>query len=239
MPIEICNAFASNCSPDWSGVGAVATAAATAAALFIPFWQRCQDRNRNREALAYSLFLKMAKINSDISKLWDHINEERLLAKSNGSAPDTWFFFRPLASERSGIKFTADELAVLFSAKDNDAFNAVLSMDEVHRSSFALMRLYREKHDALKRLLPGAIMNGAVGHTDLTREQFHRFAPYSAELDMLVAHMASSAEAHALATKDALKRLHRVVTDKLHMHIGLDLATSAPPTPVRRADSGP
>ena len=228
LPIEICNALASNCFPDWDGVSAFATAAATAAALFIPFWQRRQDKSEKQKALTYSLFLKMVKIHSDIFKLWQHVQEQRQLAQANGAPPDVWGFFRPLASLPTNIKFSSDELALLFAAKDDDAFNAVLSMDEVHASDMANMQTYAEKRDALTQLLPGGVMTGAVGGIDLTEEQFLRFAPFSVQLDMLVADIASSVERHASETEDALGRLHKVITEKLGLKIGLTLPNDLP-----------
>jgi hypothetical protein len=223
MPIEICNAFAPTCSPDWDGVAAIATAAATAAALFIPFWQRRQDRNEKRRALAYSLFLKTIKIHSDIFKLWEHVREQRMLAQAHGAPPDVWGFFRPLASVPTSVVFSSDELALLFAAKDDEAFNAVLSMDEVHASDMANMQTYAEKRDALTQLLPGGVMSGPVGSIDLTEEQYLRFAPFSVQLDMLVADIAASVERHASETEDAVRRLHGVLTNKLGMKIGLTL----------------
>jgi hypothetical protein len=228
MPIEICNALATNCKPDWDGISAAATAMATAAALFIPFWQRRKDRVEQQNTLAYSLLLKMIKIHSDLFKLWQHVQEQRLLAHEHGSPPDVWGFFRPLASLPTIVSFSSDELALLFSLKDDDAFNAVLSMDEVHASDLANLQTYAEKREALTQLLPGAQMTGPVGGIDLNNEQYLRFAPFSVQLDMLVADIASSVEKHAMETEDALVRLHKVLTDKLHMKIGLALPKDMP-----------
>lgn len=228
MPIEICNALASNCSPAWDGVGAVATAVATAAALFIPIWQRRRDKSEKREALAYSLFLKMVKIHSDIFKFWQHVKSERQNALDHGAIPDTWSFFRALSRVPTSVNFSSDELSILFAAKDDDAFNAVLSMDELHASDIDNLRIYAEKRDALTQLLPGGIMKGAVGAIDLTQEQYIRFAPLSVQLDMFVADIASNVERNVIETEDALVRLHRVLTNKLGMKIGLTLPKDLP-----------
>jgi hypothetical protein len=50
MPISICNAFGSNCSPDWNGVGAVATAVATFAALSVPFIMASIERRKQQQS---------------------------------------------------------------------------------------------------------------------------------------------------------------------------------------------
>lgn len=228
MSFEICNALMPNCTPVWDGVGAVATTAAIGVALFIPLWQRRQDNLERQRALAYSLFLKMVKIHSDVFKLWEHVQEQRSLARSNGSPPDVWGFFRPLATLPTSVVFTTDELALLFRLKDDDTFNAVLSMDELHASDLALMKTYGERRDALTQLLPGGSMHGAVGQIDLTPEELFRFRPFAVQLDMLVADIASSIEQQVVDTQDALSRLHSVLNSKLGMKIGLTLPKDMP-----------
>lgn len=223
MPITICNAFAAGCTPDWDGVSAVATAAATAAALFIPSWQRRKDAQERRKALGYSLLLKMMKIHSDVYKLWEHVLEQRDLAKAHDAPPKTWGFFRPLANLPTPVIFSTDELAMLFAAGDDDAFNAVLSMDEVHASVIATMGVYAEKRDSLSKMLPGGELNGLVGSVDLKAEEIARFAPFAAQLDMLVADFAASIERHSAQTEDALRQLHGVVRSKIGLKIGYTL----------------
>lgn len=223
MPITICNAFAVGCTPDWDGISAIATAAATAVALLLPPWQRRKDAQERRKALGYSLLLKMMKIQSDVYKLWEHVLEQRELAKSHGCPPDTWTFFRPLANSPTPVVFTTDELAMLFAAGDDDTFNAVLSMDEVHASVNTVMEVYAEKRDTLSKMLPGGEMNGLVGSVEMTREEFARFAPFAAQLDMLVADIAASIERHAAQTKDALRQLHAVARAKIGLKIGYTL----------------
>ena len=222
MPITICNAFAQGCAPDWDGISALATAAATAAALLIPRWQRARDQQDKQRALAYSLVLKVMKIHSDIYKLWDHVVEQRQLAAAHGVRPDSGGFFRPLASSPTPVSFSSDELAMLFAAKDDDAFNAVLSMDEVHASVIANMQMYAEKRDALSKMLPGGEISGLVGSIELNADELARFAPFSAQLDMLVVDIAASIERHLGQAKDALIRLH-AVTINLGLKVGFTL----------------
>lgn len=51
MPILICNAFGPGCVPDWNGVAAVATAAATGVALFAILREACRQRQARRSAI--------------------------------------------------------------------------------------------------------------------------------------------------------------------------------------------
>jgi hypothetical protein len=240
LPIEICNVLASTCVPDWDGVAAIATAAATAAALLIPPWQRSRDRKERERALAYSLLLKMMKIHSDESHLWEHVQEQRAIAIQHGEVADTWRFFQPLASVPTAVKFTSDELACLFAAKDGDVFNAVLSMDEVHAGDMANLQIYGQKRSKLTDMLPGAAMNGQVGSTVFTPEQYSRFIPYSTELDILISDIATGIENHVVDTEKALRGLHAVITSVFKMKVTLVLPPAAPtPDSARSAATTP
>ncbi|MGJ3629842.1 hypothetical protein AB5I41_28965 [Sphingomonas sp. MMS24-JH45] len=66
-------------------MSALATVAATAAALFLPWRQRKLDMRERQQALGYALFLKMVKVSSDLFKLHQHVVEQRQNAISHGA----------------------------------------------------------------------------------------------------------------------------------------------------------
>lgn len=222
MTIEICNALVSGCRPDWNGISAIATAAATGAALLIPVWQRNRDGKDRRAALAQSLFLKTAKIYSDMTKIAKHVEESRQLASENAAPTLGWAFFRPIISLPTPVSYTTDELALFFNLRDDAALNAVIAMDEAHAFVIATMQSYAERREALLAMLPGGNMIGLVGQIDLDHEQFLRFQPYSVQLDQLVVDIATLAERQTASAKNAVEQLQRVLKAKLglNMRIG-------------------
>jgi hypothetical protein len=222
VPIEICNALGPYCSPDWDGIGAVATAAAAATAVLLPTWLRRLDEQQKRNSLGYALLLKMVKIQSDLFKLKEHVDEQRELATKNGGPRDTWSFFRPYASMPSEVVFSTDELALLFSLRDYDTFNSILSMDEVHRSDLELMRVYGEKRSELMDMLPGGQLNGLIGSLSLDTATYSRLAPYMAQLDQLVADMVSAFIADSAEANAALLALEKLFKEKLKLPVSVE-----------------
>ncbi|RXD01707.1 hypothetical protein EQZ23_19470 [Sphingomonas sp. UV9] len=87
----------------------------------------------------------------------------------------------------------------------------------------ATMEVYTEKRDSLSKMLPGGELNGLVGSVDLTAEEISRFAPFAAQLSMLVADIAASIGRYSTETEDALRQLHRVASSKTGLKIGYTL----------------
>jgi len=223
VPIEICNAFASQCSPDWEGLSAVATAVAAGLALFIPVWQRRKDREETQDALGYSLLLKMIKVHSDTNNLWDHVLEQREMAKQAGGPPDTWQFFRATSNSPTGVKFTSDELALLFSLKNDETFNRILSFDEVHAGYIENFRFYAQKREALTDMLPSGNLNGAIGTIALNATQFAQLAPYAKQLDMFLEDLIADLEKKVVQSREALMQLKHLLISGLGMKFKLEL----------------
>ena len=82
------------------------------------------------------------------------------------------------------VRFSPDEMAWVLSV-DNNLFNEMGPLDELHTSTVAIFDLYHTKRgQVLDRL--GAEMKGMTGTTTLTHEQKLWFEPRAAELNQLV-----------------------------------------------------
>ena len=82
------------------------------------------------------------------------------------------------------VRFSPDEMAWVLSV-DNNLFNEMGPLDELHASTVAIFDLYNTKRgQVLDRL--GAEMTGMVGTTTMNHEQKLWFEPRAAELNQLV-----------------------------------------------------
>lgn len=232
MAIEVCSILAQNCIPDWDGVSAIATTAATATALLLPPWQRKKDKQERESALAQSILMKMVKIHSDIFHLNEYVTECKLLATQSGEATISWRYFRSLASLPTNVSFSSDELSLVFSLKNDNLFNSILSMDEVHAADISTMRTYQQKREAIVDMLPGGIMNGPTGTITLNKEQFLKINPYAVQLDMLCIDIEKTLKDHYETTEKALVDLHKTLVDKKKIKIKLVLPKERKKEPI-------
>ncbi len=171
----------------------------------------------------------MAKIHSDMSLVWKHVEESRLKANADDEHRDTCMTFLPWANIPQPVVFNTDELTLLFSARNNEVFNSVLTMDDLHNGDMVALKVYAEKRAALMEKFPGAEMDGTVGNVSLTSEQYLKINPFIVELNVLVKDICKNAEVNFNQSKAALADLVEVLKRNFGMKISAEIPRDKQP----------
>jgi hypothetical protein len=171
--------------------------------------QRDNDRFEARRAQAYSLFVKMIKIHSNITSLGRSVKDSLEAAKVMDAKLQPWQAVLPLANLPDRVKFGSDEMALLL-AIDNSLFNELGPYDDIHSSIIDVFDIYRTKRVALMQPF-GADMDGAIGSTGLTADQHRWMAPREFELNGLVETMVQRTEQDEKESWALLERLHSLL----------------------------
>lgn len=103
--------------------------------------QHDSDRNEVRKALALSLVFKMIRISSDLNNLGKSILELMERAKKGGFTGMPFQIVVPTVPLPDPVRFSPDEMAWVLSA-DNNLFNEMGPLDELHASTVAIFDLY-------------------------------------------------------------------------------------------------
>ena len=115
---------------------------------------RKEDLLRVQQALASALVFKMMRIHGNLLHVHQHIEDGVAIAEKEGVTDDLWRFVQPIANLPSLIRFTSEEMGMLLAQKDNDFFNAMQPMDEVHNAVIETLAAYQEQRAALTDALP-------------------------------------------------------------------------------------
>lgn len=182
---------------------------------------RLAEANAHLTAQARSLVLKTVKIESDFLQFRKDLEESIALAKQNG-IPFGWRAYRAAANLPREIIFTNDEIAALSACKNDDLFNDVLALDEVHSSVLQIMSLYRTKRFELSDSLP-AKMSGSLGTSALTQDEFNKLAPKMAQVDLLANDLASLIEVESSQPMGLSKRLVTAFNDRYGGNMSIEL----------------
>ena len=178
----------------WAAVvGAIVGGAIAGLVQYLSLRTAKRDRDdellRQRQTLARSLLLKVVKILSDFKNIHDHISEcEENRIKNN--LEKGWKSFLPLSATPRQVEFTSEELTTLTLCNDDDLFNEVLAIDEVHAGYMESLALYRSLRATISERFP-AMMLGTIGTIELTPDEYKWYAPRAAELDQLAEDIAS------------------------------------------------
>jgi hypothetical protein len=89
---------------------------------------------------AYSLFFKVLKIHNNLHHLKRHV--DGCLELSAGAVRSSSYLL-PLLNVPSRVEFSTAEASVLLRQKDDDVFNSVLNLDEIHNGILPAWLEYR------------------------------------------------------------------------------------------------
>jgi hypothetical protein len=115
------------------------------------------------------------------------------------------------------VRFSPDEMAWVLSV-DNNLFNEMGPLDELHSSTVAIFDLYNTKRGQLLDRL-GAEMKGMVGTTTMTNEHRLWFEPRAAELNQLVDVMIQRSQRDTKEAWTAFDKLTAVVSKEFDMNL--------------------
>lgn len=179
--------------------------------------QKEKDRREVRKALALSLVFKMIRISSDLNNLGKSIFESMERAKKDGLAGMPFQVVAPTHPLPDPVRFSPDEMAWVLSV-DNNLFNEMGPLDELHSSTVAIFDLYNTKRGQLLDRL-GAEMKGMVGTTTMTNEHRLWFEPRAAELNQLVDVMIQRSQRDTKEAWTAFDKLTAVVSKEFDMNL--------------------
>ncbi len=184
--------------------------------------QRDEDRLQSRQALGNSLLFKMVRIHSDIYGIHHHLETCFDSASKRGLGGEPWNFVIPLANPPSAIEFSSDEMGMLLAQKDNDLFNAVLSMDVLHNSLVDLIRLINSSRKELTDRLRVDRVDGTVLTGVLRPEERLALQPRIIEVNSLIEQVRIQSKKDCKESGEALDRLAEVLRDKLGLSYKLE-----------------
>lgn len=133
--------------------------------------QRREEAAARRNALGHSLMFKMLQIHSNLHVLNRHLEESFARAKG-----EPWQVVLPLANYPAKVHFSPDEMAMLLSLGDDDVFNRVLSLDQIHNARIDGFEAYGASRSAITSVM-SAEMKGMVGTSDLTDAEMRFLRP--------------------------------------------------------------
>jgi len=194
---------------------------------------RDADRREVRKAIGYALFFKMIRLSSDLAQLGQPVWEAVEKAKREGSSV-LWPLVLPVAPLPDPIKFSPEEMALVLSL-DNELFNNMAALDDLHKNTMEIFRLYGDMRKELANTLRPSLIVGQTGSILLTKEERERMQPRSIELDMLINGMVKRTQQDGKIAWDSLARLHRVLEKEFDLKHKLELKEGyavAPPSTV-------
>jgi hypothetical protein len=149
---------------------------------------RDEDHLQQQRALANSLLFKMLRIYSNFCNIHQLLEECFADAAKHGLQADPWQVVRPLANPPELIHFTADEMGMLLAQKDNEVFNRVLPMADIHNSLVDALKVFATLRMTLTdRLaeLPVVKVDGPLVSAAFTKEHAQAFEPKMLEVNSL------------------------------------------------------
>jgi uncharacterized protein (UPF0335 family) len=170
---------------------------------------RDEDRMELRKARGYALLFKMIRLTSDLHTLGKAIKECMAEAKAAGFDGTPWQVVRPIVPLPDPVKFAPEEMALVLSI-DSGLFNEMGALDELHKSTVALIKMYNtERVKIMERF--GAKMEGSVGTTGLTEQEKNWLEPRAFQLNQLVGLMLQRTEEDGKEAWSALEKLHAML----------------------------
>lgn len=177
---------------------------------------REEDHKRVQQALANSLLFKMTRIYSDIVNTHRHVEDHCKIAQERNLTGELWQYVPPLANPPPLVHFSSDEMGMLLGLKDDDVFNAVVSLDEVHNGMVETIKVYKELRLALADRMPAPIAwQGATLVGALTNEQLAALRPLMINVESVITQLRSGTASDAKVSGEALDRLVALLRDRL------------------------
>lgn len=190
--------------------------------------QRAAESKQAQQALGHSLLFKMIRVLSGIHGVYDHIEGCFEQAKQQGLGGEPWSFVLPLANFPDPIHFSADEMGMLLAQKDDETFNAILSMDVIHNSLVDAARIMSVERRALAERLRPAEAKGSTLAGVLSKEEMLVLRPHMIDVNSLVENLRAISKANFIEADQALKKLDNVLRNNLGLRHKLKLIVDLP-----------
>lgn len=177
--------------------------------------QRASDAKAKHEALGNSLMFKVIRIHANLKASLDHCEESFREALSVDPEVKPGQAILPIANPPELVSFSADEMGLLLSLRDDKVFNQILPLDTMHNGLLRVWELYATKRGEIGSRLGAHEVEGNKITSIMTKEQFQGVRPLLIELEMLAAHLQAQSKHSADLSRSALHGLNKLLREKV------------------------
>lgn len=173
---------------------------------------RTEARKETDAATVLEIFAKLQKITNNIYTLSKHIENGYAVVGGDYTHPNPATFMRALASHPEKIAFTSFEKATLLRLKAHDQFNEISEVDVSHNSLIGAFVKYAKLRERFSSTVP-ARMDGEIGTSTFTEEEFSGVAPLLAEMNSLIKQIIPCLRSDLPAAMHALQSFQKIVSE--------------------------
>ena len=184
--------------------------------------QALEDRKSVQLSLAYSTFIKLTRLFSNLSTTNAAV-QEALQRASTKNIPFGWQPLQPFATLPDHINFSTEEMALLIHLKKIELFNNLVSMDAVHNNFIDMIAVYGAKRESLTQQLKVMAVDGSEFTTFLGMPDSLAFKPAMSELDQLANHIAEALPLNTNTAADLLEQLTSTIRENFGTSLRFEL----------------
>jgi hypothetical protein len=137
------------------------------------------ERREKRKERAQTLLVRMIAIFSHISNLTQYAEEANEKRNTPLGLVEPWQTYLPIATMPPSIEFTAEEMSLLFSLKNDDLFNDMIVYDQVYRNT---LDLFARMNNLKTRLMDELPVNFDEKHHGLTVLELDEFRTFRTQM---------------------------------------------------------
>lgn len=180
--------------------------------------ERLEDHVNRRKAQAYSLLIKMIKIHSAFTHFHRHIEEclKRPIDEGRKIPPSQAVV--PLANLPDKITFSADEMTMLLSLKNNELFNEMMDIDQIYNAALDGFAVYKVRRQLLTDNIHISEFTAPQATTVLSPQEEATNRARMFELDDLIISLGEMCSVRAPQSKEVLDKLTKTFNESLGMN---------------------
>ncbi len=183
---------------------------------------RQAENNRENQVLGNSLIIKMNKIYSTSRGFDQHFNNDESQKSENLSSNSTWLKIVPYGTYPQTVLFKPEELSLLMAQEDNDIYNNVCILDEIHAAIIDTAKLYAIERGKLLEELKPTSFNNDIGLQSISSEQLSRMMPQIVIVNSVLFQLQDHAKKLRHQSRNALYELHALLKEKLDLTYDLE-----------------
>ncbi|WP_331374331.1 hypothetical protein [Sinorhizobium chiapasense] len=166
--------------------------------------ERDNERLQAEKSLAYSLLFKVIKIHNSLEHIRRHVETLKAL---HGSSTQPSGYLLPLANLPSAVEFSPDEMSMLLSLRNDDLFNLVLSLDNIHNSIIPVWEYYAASRETVKQLTHSIQFDPELGRSEFEVKKDSPLSVAIFEAEQIARELIKRAYRDATEAKQALDNL--------------------------------
>jgi hypothetical protein len=220
----------------WSAiVGAIVGGAITFLSQWIAFREQrkqlAQELLRANQSLATAVLLKLMRIHSNFIQIMEHIEDCLTAGAQHGIVGEPWQMVLPLASVPDQVAYSPEEMSLLLSLGDFDAFHLTVDLDVRHNSLIEALRMMSAQRLALGEQIAAFVsadlISGSRLGAILTSEQLQRVRPKMIEVNSLIERIHELSKENSDSSKGAINKVSQLFREKLALTYRVELKSAA------------